>query len=92
MDGDDNTLAGLGMPAHRVGYLPLLLPTDAPADQVPSLIRRLVAEQLAASGEIPRRVTVVTSSRVRDETQRRWFVEYETEPAARTPEASRATA
>jgi hypothetical protein len=64
----------------RTGYLSLLLPRNAPADDVPALLRQLVAEALTDSGEQLARIEIVTNQRSEQGPMKRWFVEYETAP------------
>jgi hypothetical protein len=66
-----------GQPS-RTGYLPLLLPVGTPEVLRPSLLRQLVIDALAVSGEWPARVEIVTHRRAEDGGMQRWFVEYET--------------
>ena len=66
----------------RTGYLSLLLPRNAAADDVPALLRQLVAEALTDSGEQLAHIAVVTNQRSEQGPMKRWFVEYETAPAA----------
>jgi hypothetical protein len=47
---------------------------------VRSTIRNMVIDALAATGEWPVRVHIVTSKIVDDGDMKRWFVEYETGP------------
>lgn len=62
----------------RIGYLAVRLPVGAPEQSRPSLIRQLVIDALATSGEWPVRVEVVTHQRTDDNGMQRWFVEFET--------------
>ena len=77
---------GLGMaesPAFRTGYMSLLLPSSTGDLEVRSSIRNMVIDALAATGEWPMRVDVVTSTGSDDGQTKRWFVEYRPGPAAR---------
>jgi hypothetical protein len=67
-------------PPLRTGYLSLLLPAASPEKDVPTLIRRRVIEALAASGERPTRIEVITNQRTQQGPMKRWFVEYATGP------------
>src|SRR4026209_2511193 len=49
-------------PAFRTGYMSLLLPSNTGDLQVHSSIRNMVIDALAATGEWPIRVDVVTST------------------------------
>jgi hypothetical protein len=64
--------------SSRTGYLSLLLPVGTPEVRRPSLLRQLVVDALAATGEWPARVEIVTHRRAEDAGMQRWFVEYET--------------
>ena len=85
VDWLDATVEGhnLGMaesPAFRTGYMSLLLPSSTGDLEVRSTIRNIVIDALAATGEWPARVHIVTSKIVDDGDMKRWFVEYETGP------------
>jgi hypothetical protein len=73
-------------PGFRTGYLSLLLPAASPDEDVPALIRQLVIEALAASGEWPARIDIVTKQRTQRGPMKRWFVEYATGPPGTTPD------
>jgi hypothetical protein len=73
-----DTVIGSCPTRFRTGYLALLLPASTPVDEVPTLIRELVIAALAASGEWPIRVEIVTRQRVTNNAMQRWFVEYDT--------------
>ncbi len=49
-------------PAFRTGYLSILLPVETREGEVQRIIRESVIRALAASGEWPIRVEVVTST------------------------------
>lgn len=68
------------LPAFRTGYLSVLLPVSTPEHMLRSLVRRMVVDALAATGEWPTRVKIVSSQRANDGPMKRWFVEYETGP------------
>jgi hypothetical protein len=70
----------LSLQRGRIGYLALLLPRNAAAEDVPALLRQLVAEALTASGEQLARIEIVTKQRSAQGPMKRWFVEYETAP------------
>ena len=70
-------------PAFRTGYMSLLLPCSTGDLQVRSSIRNMVIDALAATGEWPIRVDVVTSTGSDHGQTKRGFVEYETGPTAR---------
>ena len=65
-------------PAFRTGYMSILLPVETGEGEVRRVIRESVIRALAATGEWPIRVYVVTSNRSDDGQTKRWFVEYET--------------
>ena len=67
-------------PAYRTGYMSLLLPSSTGDLEVRSTIRNMVIDALAATGEWPARLHIVTSKLVDDGDMKRWFVEYETGP------------
>jgi hypothetical protein len=67
-------------PAFRTGYMSVLLPVETGEGEVRRVIRESVIRALAASGEWPIRVDVVTSTGSDDGQTKRWFVEYETGP------------
>ncbi|MCW2688525.1 MAG: hypothetical protein JWR37_3415 [Mycobacterium sp.] len=69
-----------GPPAPRTGYLSLHLPLDTGEQEVHRVIRERVIDALAATGEWPVRVEIVTGKRSNDGHGKRWFVEYETGP------------
>jgi hypothetical protein len=58
----------------------ILLPVETGEDEVGHIIRESVIHALAATGEWPIRVGVVTSKGPDDGQTKRWFVEYETGP------------
>lgn len=64
-------------PAFRTGHLSVLLPASTPEHKLRSLVRRMVVDALAATGEWPIRVKIV-SSQQGPRSMKRWFVEYET--------------
>jgi hypothetical protein len=64
----------------RTGYLSLQLPQDTSPDDVPALLRQLVIDALADSGESLVRLQIVTCERSQRKPVKRWFVEYETGP------------
>jgi hypothetical protein len=64
--------------AARTGYLSLLLPVDIPEACRLTLIRQMVTEALAVTGEWPARVDIITHQRAQEDGRRRWFVEYHT--------------
>jgi hypothetical protein len=82
LDGalEDDNLHMADSPAFRTGYLSLILPSSTGEQQLRRSIRERVIHALAATGEWPVRIVIVTSQRVDDESMRRWFVEYETGP------------
>jgi hypothetical protein len=67
-------------PAFRTGYMSILLPVETGEGEVRRIIRESVIRALAATGEWPIRVDVVTSKASDDGQTKRWFVEYETGP------------
>lgn len=67
-------------PAFRTGYMSILLPVETGEGEVRRVIRESVIRALAAAGEWPIRVGVVTSKGSDDGRTKRWFVEYETGP------------
>ncbi|MCW2623931.1 hypothetical protein [Mycobacterium sp.] len=67
-------------PAWRTGYMSVLLPVETGEGEVRRVIRESVIRALAAAGEWPIRVHVVTSKGSDDGRTKRWFVEYETGP------------
>src|SRR6267142_4781004 len=67
-------------PAFRTGYMSILLPVETGEGEVRRVIRESVIRALAAAGEWPIRVDVVTSKGSDDGQTKRWFVEYETGP------------
>jgi hypothetical protein len=67
-------------PAFRTGYIPLILPSGTGEQELRRIIRESVIRALAATGEWPVRINVVTSKRSDDGQTKRWFVEYETGP------------
>jgi len=67
-------------PAFRTGYMSVLLPVETGEGEVRRVIRESVIRALAAAGEWPIRVDVVTSKGSDDGRTKRWFVEYETGP------------
>jgi hypothetical protein len=66
-------------PAFRTGYLSVFLPANTPEHKLRSLVRRMVGDALAATGEWPIRVKIVSGQPGKD-AMKRWFVEYETGP------------
>jgi hypothetical protein len=67
-------------PQFRTGYMSILLPVETGEGEVRHIIRDSVIHALAATGEWPIRVDVVTSKASDDRQTKRWFVEYETGP------------
>jgi hypothetical protein len=67
-------------PAFRTGYMSLILPSDTGEQELRRIVRESVINALAATGEWPVRIKVVTSKRSDDGQTKRWFVEYETGP------------
>ena len=67
-------------PGFRIGSMSVLLPAETGEGEVRRLIRESVIRALAATGEWPIRIHVVTSKRSDDGQTKRWFVEYETGP------------
>ena len=67
-------------PSFRCGYLSVLLPASTPDSRVRPLVRQLVVDALAATGEWPISVRIVSSQGVSGGRMKRWFVEYETGP------------
>ena len=67
-------------PAFRTGYMSILLPVETGEGEVRRIIRESVIRALAATGEWPIRVEIVTSTVSDDGKTKRWFVEYETGP------------
>jgi len=67
-------------PAYRTGYMSLLLPSSTGDLLVRSAIRNMVIDALAATGEWPARLHIVTSKLVDDGDMKQWFVEYQTGP------------
>ena len=67
-------------PAFRTGYMSILLPVETGEGEVRRVIRESVIRALAAAGEWPIRVDVVTSTGSDDGRTKRWFVEYDTGP------------
>jgi hypothetical protein len=67
-------------PAFRTGYMSILLPVETGEGEVRRVIRESVIRALAAAGEWPIRIDVVTSTGSDDGRTKRWFVEYETGP------------
>jgi hypothetical protein len=62
----------------RTGYMSLVLPVETGEVEIGRIIRESVVHALAAAGEWPVRVEIVTSSRYNDGHTKRWFIEYET--------------
>ena len=60
-------------PAFRTGYMSLLLPSSTGDLQVRSSIRNMVIDALAATGEWPIRIDVVTSTGSDDGQTKRCF-------------------
>ena len=58
----------------------VLLPTSTPEHKVRPLIRRMVVNALAATGEWPVRVRIVSNHRSGTVGMKRWFIEYEIGP------------
>ena len=73
-------------PAFRTGYMSIVLPSSTGDLEVRSTIRNMVIDALAAMGEWPARVRIVTSKLVDDGDMKRWFVEYETGPVGEAVE------
>ena len=67
-------------PLFRTGYISILLPVETGEGEVRHIIRESVIHALAATGEWPIRVEVVTSTGSDDGQTKRWLVEYETGP------------
>ena len=67
-------------PGFRIGSMSVLLPAETGEGEVRRIIRESVISALAATGEWPIRIHVVTSKRSDDGHTKRWFVEYETGP------------
>jgi hypothetical protein len=67
-------------PGFRIGSMSTLLPAETGEGEVRRLIRESVIRALAATGEWPVRIHVVTSTGSDDGQTKRWFVEYETGP------------
>jgi hypothetical protein len=67
-------------PPFRTGYMSLVLPVGTGEVETGRIIRESVVHALAAAGEWPVRVEIVTSNRYNDGQTKRWFVEYETGP------------
>jgi hypothetical protein len=67
-------------PSFRTGYLSVLLPASTSEHRIRSLVRQMVVDALAAAGEWPTRVKIVSSRQANDGPMKRWFVEYETGP------------
>jgi hypothetical protein len=67
-------------PVFRTGYISVLLPVETGEGEVRRIIRESVIRALAATGEWPIRIDVVTSKASDDGQTKRWFVEYETGP------------
>ena len=82
-EGDNLDMAN--SPAFRTGYMSLLLPSSTGDLEVRSAIRNMVSDALAATGEWPARLRIVTSKLVDDGDMKR-FVEYETGPAGEAVE------
>ena len=66
-------------PGFRTGHLSVLLPASTPEHKLRSLVRRMVVDALAATGEWPIRVKIVSGQPGKG-AMKRWFVEYETGP------------
>jgi hypothetical protein len=64
-------------PPLRTGRLSVLLPASTPEHRIRSMVRQVVVDGLAATGEWPTRVKIV-SSQPTGASVKRWFVEYET--------------
>jgi hypothetical protein len=67
-------------PVFRTGYMSVLLPVETGEGEVRHIIRERVIRALAATGEWPIRIDVVTSTGSDDGQTKRCFVEYETGP------------
>ena len=67
-------------PGFRIGSMSVLLPAETGEGEVRRVIRESVIRALAATGEWPVRIHVVTSKGSDDGQTKRWFVEYETGP------------
>jgi hypothetical protein len=72
--------------AFRTGYISLLLPASTGDLELRSTIRNMVIDALAATGEWPARLRIVTSKLVDSGDMKRWFVEYETGPVGEAVE------
>jgi hypothetical protein len=77
---EDHNLGMADSPAFRTGYMSLLLPSATGDLEVRSTIRNMVIDALAATGEWPARLQIVTSKHVDGGDMKRWFVEYQTGP------------
>ena len=62
--------------SFRTGYLSVLLPASTPEHRIPSLVRQMVVDALAAAGEWPTRVKIVRASGRTSAPMKRSFVEY----------------
>ena len=71
-------------PRFRTGNMSVLLPASTPEHKVRSLVRRLVVDALAATGEWPVRVRIISNHQAGESSMKRWFVEYETGPHGET--------
>ena len=67
-------------PLFRTGYTSILLPVETGEGEVRHIVRESVIRALAATGEWPIRVDVVTSTGSDDKQTKRWCVEYQTGP------------
>jgi hypothetical protein len=70
-------------PAFRTGYMSLLLPSSTGDLEVRSSIRNMARDALAATGEWPIRVDVVTSTGSDDGQRKRWLLSTRPGPTAR---------
>jgi hypothetical protein len=61
-------------PAFRTGYMSILLPVETGEGEVRRVIRESVIRALAAAGEWPIRVDVVTSTGSDDGRTKRWLL------------------
>jgi hypothetical protein len=76
-------------PPFRTGYMSLVLPVGTGEVATGRIIRESVVHALAAAGEWPVRVEIVTSQSVNDGQRKRWFVEYQTGPYGEVPQPAR---
>ena len=61
-------------PRFRTGNMSVLLPASTPEHKVRSLVRRLVVDALAATGEWPVRVRIISNYQAGEGSMKRWFV------------------